>query len=395
MTGSAQWYISPVNEPDNPWDDFNQEGCRYSTDDIIKVLEALDTAIKSNHLSAQIIGPEANRLDHLLKYDDGKNHLAVGQAIYKSHKYGNYIKDLLGDNTIRGILNNRLVAHDYDNDVVGSDVTKIATAGVRQQVRQAIDAVSSGGGFWMSEYAINKGGGSLPLTVLQGVANADLGNKALGGNACYIDNTKTQSRDGHGKLGVTDDLGITPAVQLATLMHYDLTVANASAWHWWTAVSHRPDHSALIHTTYNPSKNADMFGLRRFTENKVDYALDATPTILPTKMLWAFGNYSRFIRPGARRVKASLDQTVMGVHDVLASAYHNNPKIHSGVPAPELVVVLINLSTQPVTLTNLCHDLDVKWTHYYVTSATENLKHYKVRGNNIVLKPQSVVTLTS
>jgi len=389
MTGSAQWYISPVNEPDNPWDDFNQEGCRYSTDDIKKVLVALDTAIKSNHLSARIIGPEANKLDHLLKYDDWQKHGTVGQAIYKHHQYGNYIKDLLGNNTIRGILNNRLVAHDYDNDVVGSDVTRSATAGVRQRVRQAIDAISPGASFWMSEYAINKGGVPLPLTVLQGVANADLGNKALGGNACYIDNTQVQSRDGHGKPGVADDPGITAAVQLATLMYYDLTVANASAWHWWTAVSHRPDHSALIHTTYNPQPNRDTFGLRASPKN-VDYPVDEKQTILPTKMLWAFGNYSRFIRPGAQRVDATLKPSIMQ-QGVLASAYLN-----ADSTAPQCVVVLVNPTTTPVSLNKLCNDIDVTFVEYYVTSATENLRYHKVKASgSIVLDARSVITLVS
>jgi hypothetical protein len=253
--------------------------------------------------------------------------------------------------------------------------------------------------------------------------NPSLGSNALG-QAHYIDNTKVASSpdDGSGlsqsdvelaNMAAALDLaearqaarnirssgeppsGIAAAIQLASLMHQDLTLANASAWHWWTAVSHRPDHSALIHTTYNPPENADTFGPRQFSpEYKVDYALDKTPTILPTKMLWAFGNYSRFIRPGATRVELSLDNAVPGANTLLASAYTND--LSQNPHAPVLVVVLINPSKdKPVTLKNLCNDLGVSFLNYYVTSSTENLKHHQVSSDQIVLAPQSIVTVTS
>ena len=428
ITRGADWYISPLNEPDNPWDDYKQEGCRYSTADIKKVLKVLGPKIKQLP-RVQIIGPEANNLKHLLDWvsadhdDSGQGRGPTGKAIYSSpQKYGNYIHELLGDDRIKGFLNNRLAAHDY-----GNDYRPGSSEDVRRRIRQAMDAVNPVARYWMSEYAINGGGGDLPLKIMPGV-NRSLGSNALG-QAHYIDNTKVTSSpdDGSGlrqsdvelanmelanmaaALGPAEarqaariirrsgepPSGIAAAIQLASLMHQDLTLANASAWHWWTAVSHRPDHSALIHTTYNPPKNADTFGPRQLPPDYlVDYALDETPTILPTKMLWAFGNYSRFVRPGATRVGVSLNGKDSGVKAVLASAYSND--LSQDSHAPVLVVVLINPSKdKPVTLKNLCNDLDAKWTHYYVTSSTENLKHYYVKDDTIMLPAYSVVTLTS
>jgi len=364
-TGSSPWYISPVNEPDNPWNDNKQEGCRYDNSTIIQVIQALSQAI-GGQPNTQIVGPEANSLNNLTR---SFTPTYGGKTYHDNH--GDYINALSGPG-IGDILDHRVVAHSYNFGPNDSGYE-----GIRNEIRKQLGPKS---GYWMSEYCCLSGEQGVPISGWTEGNPPD--------TSKIVDNT--------GAMSSSDPKGIAAALNLAKLMYYDLTKANASAWHWWTTISHRHDDSALIYTTYNPSSAPDRAGPTiGGGKPGVTYVEDDTPTLLPTKMLWAFGNYSRFIRPGARRVTVSLAQTVVGVHDVLASAYHNNPKIHSGVPAPELVVVLINLSTQPVTLTNLCHDLDVKWTHYYVTSATENLKHHQVRGNNIVLKPQSVVTLTS
>jgi glucuronoarabinoxylan endo-1,4-beta-xylanase len=71
--------------------------------------------------------------------------------------------------------------------------------------------------------------------------------------------------------------GITSALLMAGQMHADLTVANLNAWHiWWL---------------YNAAGNG---GFLFDTTNKVW-----------SKRLWVLGNYSRFVRPGYRRVSTS------------------------------------------------------------------------------------------
>jgi hypothetical protein len=86
--------------------------------------------------------------------------------------------------------------------------------------------------------------------------------------------------DNEGEIkGEGKDLGIDPALYMAKVIHNDLVNANASAWHWWIAIS--------------PYNYKD--GLVYIDKNKTDGDFKSS------KMLWALGNYSRFIRPGAVR----------------------------------------------------------------------------------------------
>jgi len=85
--------------------------------------------------------------------------------------------------------------------------------------------------------------------------------------------------------------GIASALLMATTMHNDLTKPNLNAWHlWWV---------------YNASGNGGC--------------LYDTTTNVWTKRLWVMGNYSRFVRPGWKRVGT----TGTAPSGVLVSAYIN------------------------------------------------------------------------
>ena len=79
------------------------------------------------------------------------------------------------------------------------------------------------------------------------------------------------------------DLTIDTALRVARVIHCDLTLANASSWQWWLAVANEDYKSGLIYTDYRKPGDPE--------------------NILESKILWALGNYSRFIRPGMRRVE--------------------------------------------------------------------------------------------
>ncbi|WP_460503151.1 glycoside hydrolase, partial [Hymenobacter agri] len=114
----------------------------------------------------------------------------------------------------------------------------------RQQLAAKVASVP-GLNFWQSEYCI------------------------LGDNAGEIN-------------GGPRDLGMKPALYLARAIHTDLAVANAAAWQWWLAVSPYDYKDGLVYVD----------------QNKTD------GNFYPSKMLWALGNYSRFVRPGAVRLPA-------------------------------------------------------------------------------------------
>jgi O-glycosyl hydrolase len=109
----------------------------------------------------------------------------------------------------------------------------------------------------------------------------------------------------HRGYGNGRDLGIDPALWVARVIHHDLTVAEASAWQWWLGVS--------------PYDYKD--GLVYIDKNEID------GNYYESKMLWAMGNFSRFIRPGMQRVavyrsdNATPDDTV---EDLMVSAYYKS-----------------------------------------------------------------------
>jgi hypothetical protein len=78
------------------------------------------------------------------------------------------------------------------------------------------------------------------------------------------------------------DLTMKTALYVARVIHYDLVYANASAWHWWRSVGNNDYKDGLI---YVDAEKTNLDG--KFTDSK---------------LMWAIGNYSRFIRPGAMRV---------------------------------------------------------------------------------------------
>jgi O-glycosyl hydrolase len=153
--------------------------------------------------------------------------------------------------------------------------------------------------------------------------------------------------------GEKRDYGVDAALYLARVIHYDLTVANAAAWQYWLAISPYDYKDGLIYIDKNKTDG-------RYRDSK---------------MLWALGNYSRFIRPGARRIKVTVDN-----NNLLASAYKNADQT--------IDVVIINSSKENVKI-----DVD-KAFRAYVTSDAGNLQPANI-SNTIDIPARSVVTLTN
>ncbi|HEY9534364.1 MAG TPA: glycoside hydrolase, partial [Mucilaginibacter sp.] len=143
--------------------------------------------------------------------------------------------------------------------------------------------------------------------------------------------------------------------------HTDLTVANASAWQWWTAISAYDYKDGLIY----------------IDKNKTD------GNFYTSKMLWALGNYSRFIKPGAKRIDVSVSQVDLKA-PLLISAYKNKK---------EIVLVAVNPNAEDVDIKWNSGGGKIKFTTSYTTSATDGLKATAVNGPDVVIKARSVVTV--
>jgi len=222
-------YLSPFNEPQWDWTGSGQEGCPYTNREMYDIVKKLDSVITVQQLSVKILIGEAGKLNYL--YEDADKTARANQ-----------IHDFYTENSplYIGSLTNvekSISGHSYFTEApVNSMVT------IRQILKNKLTEASVPLEFWQSEYCV-------------------LGDQ--------------EEMTGNGK-----DLGINTALYVARLIHEDLTVANASAWHWWLAVSAYDYKDGLIFVD----------------KNKTDGNVE------DSKLLWALGNFSRFIRPGSTRL---------------------------------------------------------------------------------------------
>lgn len=186
-------------------------------------------------------------------------------------------------------------------------------------------------GFWQSEYCI------------------------LGDNAGEIN-------------GGPRDLGMAPALYLARVIHTDLTVANTAAWQWWLAISPYDYKDGLVYVD----------------KNKTD------GSFYPSKMLWALGNYSRFVRPGAVRLAAQLDDHPAGPSALLVSAYRS-------ADGRQLITVIVNDADAPASLRLALAGRQLGTSQPYTTSAAGDLRPGPSvpAGQALPVAPRSITTVVS
>jgi O-glycosyl hydrolase len=160
------------------------------------------------------------------------------------------------------------------------------------------------------------------------------------------------------------DLGMDSALTLAKMMHAVMSVEGASAFQWWLAVSPYDYRDGLLYTTWqHPGDEEDL------TESK---------------MLWAFGNFSRFIRPGWRRV--ALSGEGHSETGLMASAYVD--------PTGEKVAA-VYVNTLPAPQRVHLASKDGPWTSLraFETSAAKNLEESTTQDGWATVPAHSVVTL--
>ncbi|WP_073404322.1 glycoside hydrolase [Mucilaginibacter sp. OK098] len=160
------------------------------------------------------------------------------------------------------------------------------------------------------------------------------------------------------------DLGINAALYLAKVIHTDLTAANASAWQWWTAISAYDYKDGLIYVD----------------KNKTDGNYYAS------KMLWAMGNYSRFVKPGAIRVDADATGGQDLKSPLLVSAFKNGK---------DLTTIIINNNTDDTFIHLNISNGKVGFIRAYTTSQTADLEPGKITvvKSSMLIPARSVTTL--
>lgn len=173
------------------------------------------------------------------------------------------------------------------------------------------------------------------------------------------------------------DLGMKTALFVARIIHNDLVVANATSWQWWTALTRADYKDGLIYLD-DGNSNGSMASSEYCQRD--GYARDS-------KLMWAFGNYSYFIRPGMVRINMDGSDHLSATKDIMVSAYKDAVN-------KRLVVVAVNVSASDRRYRLDAGDaMATDELIPYVTSDKYNLtKGEAVRCTGFVIPAKSVVT---
>jgi O-glycosyl hydrolase len=314
--GLSVQYVSPVNEPQWDWENGGQEGTPFWNEEIASIVKALDGALESENLTAKIDLAESGQIQYLYEtYNRPGRSEQIKTFFHPESEF--YLGNLRH-------VSKSISGHSYFTTSPAED-----SRGKRLQLRSAISGVS-GLSYWMSEYCI------------------------LGDNAGEIRGNKR-------------DLGMDAALYMARVIHQDLTIANASAWHWWLAVSPYDYKDGLVYIEKNETGGE----------------------IYESKMLWVFGNYSRFIRPGFQRFDMEIRQKHVD-HPLMVSGFRN-------ADATELVFVAVNFAETPIPVDFSSIDLENYQLTHYLTDKQSNLKPGDVDQKNgkLTVPKRSVMTIVA
>jgi len=294
-TGRPFDYLSPVNEPQWRWSRRNgQEGCPWTNEELRALVPVLGRALQARGLKVRLVLPEAAQLTHLLRRTDGEP-LCSDQL---RELYETRPDAILRTPAVAPIV----AAHGY-----GTTDTRDRTRGIRRELGQRLRQTHPPLRYWMSEYCI--------------LGEAD---------------------DGRLR-GPGRDLGMEPALFVAELIHHDLTLAQATSWQWWLAISPYNYKDGLIYVDRSPEGGQ----------------------VYESKLLWALGHFSRFVRPGARRVAVRPSPEAPDPQETEGpwmSAYWHPEK-------QSCVVVAINRRDQPVSITLRITGAEEQTFRSYLTTA--------------------------
>lgn len=192
---------------------------------------------------------------------------------------------------------------------------------------------------------------------------------------CILESPGTAELPGGGGQG--RDLGMQTALWVARLISTDISIGGVTSWQWWTAISRGDYKDGLVHVDDGASKGA----------GNADYC-KYDGTVRDAKILWAFGNFSFFVKPGMVRVQIPGLDNSTATTDVMLTAYKD-------VANKKLVVVAVNFGKTAKTYKlNLSGGALVnnKLTPY-TTSETKSLKKgTDVDAANFEIEARSVVT---
>lgn len=327
-------YLSPINEPQWDWMAGNngkasQEGTPATNEEIFDFTKLLSEKIKIKSLKTEIVLGEAAIINYLYEKVNDENRGDQINAFFGSSSSTN----------ISNLSNVKKVISGHSYFSVWPFKDQIS---YREKLNFRIKQISDLK-YWQTEYSILE---------------------------------KSDENEIPGGSGHQRDLGMKTALFVARLIHNDIAVANASSWQWWTALTRADFKDGLIYLD-DGSNNGSM--IDGYVKNDGFYH--------DSKLLWALGNYSRFVRPGMVRLNIATEKSRLKSDGIMLTAYKDLEK-------NKIVIVAINSgdSLRHYHL-NLNSEIRSKEFIPYITSEIFNLKKGQVLRNNLIEIPaKSVVT---
>jgi O-glycosyl hydrolase len=327
-------YLSPINEPQWDWETGKQEGTGATNTDMHDFTKLISERLTDRGLSTEITLGEAGRLKFLNGETDKPERDDQIREFFDPAAE-NYVGDYP---KVKPLISGHSYYSVWPVDSLISE---------RQELASRLEEIDPDLGYWHSEYCILK-------------ANDDITG------------------------GWNRDLGIETALYVARIIHHDMTIPNAKSWQWWTALSQFNFKDGLIYL----DDGGD--GVRSLDDPQME-SLKYDGNFRDSKLLWALGNYSRFIRPGMKRIavenKSDLMQQAAGL---MASAYVDED-------TDKVTAVFVNYGEEekPVDLA-LGSDggaaLAGAQLETYTTSSAMDLGKQMADAEKLVIPARSVVT---
>ncbi len=324
-------YLSPFNEPQWKWDEPNQEGTPANNTELYEFMKILSSALEKRGFETLIIPGEAGSINYLFQPGN--------------HPRGNQIQaffDPTSELYLGDMPNMKKAISGHSYFSTWPIEKQVET---RQKLANRIREVDPGLEYWQTEFCILEK------------------SEEIGG-------------------GRPRDLGMPTALYVARVIHSDLTIANSCTWEWWTALSQFDYKDGLIHLDDGVSNGVgDVSG-------PLNQQLQYDGNITETKLLWAFGNFSRFVRPGMKRIEVKIDNQldlVEQAKDVQVAGFKDNDG--------NIVLVFINHteSDRRFRFDGLAHFSEE--AEIYVTDKTRSLERSNASIEKLVIPKRSVSTV--
>jgi len=320
-------YIDPVNEPRFDWKD-GQEGSPWENSNIAKLVKELDKSITNRNLSTKILIPEASSWD-LLYSGSGRASKQI-EAFFKSGST-TYVGDLPSVAKV-------VAGHSYWTFTTNNDLKNI-----RENVRDAA---------------------------------AEYGLEAIQTEWSMLDAAPATSAGFPASYEAATKMDI--ALYMGKVIYSDLTFGNMTGWSYWTSFAQemysQKNRFYLIRMNASGDTGEESYG-----------DIKKGGTLTADKNLWVLGNYSRFIRPGYKRVKLEDDGDL---NALLGSAWLSPD-------GNELVTVLVNMKRQSRKVNLALSSGAISSIKTYVTDKDHNLELDATMQNpsEMEIPERSVVTV--